>query len=114
MNQEQINSLVRTVLKIAGTALAAHGMTTSANLVNSEDVFGAAVLLVGLWQSHQTHADPLIKAITNFAAGPAPISGAPVSTPGSIPAAATHAPGSEPGAPVAPPATLVTFHESQS
>ena len=55
MNQDQINSLVRTVLKIAGTALAARGLTSTAQWVNSEDVFGLIVLLVGLWESHQTH-----------------------------------------------------------
>jgi hypothetical protein len=56
MNQAQINSLIRSVLKIAGTALAAHGLTTAASLVNSEDVFGLVVLLVAVWQSHQHHA----------------------------------------------------------
>lgn len=79
MNQNQLNSLVRTILKIAGTALAAHGLTVSANLVNSEDVFGLVVLLVGLLQSHQTH-------------------GAPASGPGSCPSPI--APCLEAGAPV--------------
>lgn len=109
MNEDQINSLVRTVLKIAGTALAAHGLSASASLVNSEDVFGAIVLLVGLLQSHQTHADPLAKAIANFAAGPAPA--APTSP---LPTAASAQAGAiQPSTNSAPaPVTLVTFHEN--
>ncbi len=55
MNQDQVNSLIRTVLKIAGSVLMTHGLTQYATLVNSPDVCGLAVLLVGLWLSHQTH-----------------------------------------------------------
>ncbi len=55
MNQDQRDSLIRSLLKLAGTALAAHGLTASAAWVNSEDALGAIVLLVGLWQSHHTH-----------------------------------------------------------
>jgi len=51
--------MVRTVLKIAGTALTAHGLSVYANIINTEDVAGLVVTLVGMWLSHQTHAGPL-------------------------------------------------------
>ena len=57
MNQEQIDSVVRTILKIAGTALMAHGLANYAKIVNSPDVFGLIVLLVGIYASHQNHSD---------------------------------------------------------
>ncbi len=57
MNQDQTDSIVRTVLKIAGAWLLQHGLTTQASLVNSPDVCGLIVLLIGFWQSHQSHAD---------------------------------------------------------
>jgi hypothetical protein len=101
MNKEQTDSLIRSVLKIAGTALAAHGLTVSASIVNSEDVFGVIVLLVGVWQSHQHHgAAAAVKTATanlkgiieQFAAGPAPAEPAQVSQDGTGPAPAPAAP----------------------
>jgi hypothetical protein len=58
MNLDQINSLVRSVLKIAGAILVAHGACKVAAIVNTEDVAGVAVSLVGLWLSHQLHGSP--------------------------------------------------------
>jgi hypothetical protein len=40
MNQDQLTSLVRTALKVIGTALITHGATTAANVLNGEDVRG--------------------------------------------------------------------------
>ena len=71
MNQDQIHSLVRSILKIAGAIALAHGSTKAATIINSEDAIGLIVLLIGLWQSHQTHADQLLKVIQDFATGPA-------------------------------------------
>src|SRR5580698_4468939 len=58
MNQDQINALIRSVLKIAGAVLAAHGLARDAAWLNTEDVAGVIVALVALWQSHQTHTAP--------------------------------------------------------
>jgi len=52
MNQDQINSLVRTVIKIVGSALVTHGMTQAASILNTEDVIGAVVIIVGVIWSH--------------------------------------------------------------
>jgi hypothetical protein len=60
MNKDQVNSLIRSLLKIAGAWLVAHGLSEYASLVNSDDVFGLLVLLVGMWQSHQRHAMPVV------------------------------------------------------
>lgn len=55
MNQDQINSMVRSVLKVAGAILVAHGATQAAAIVNCEDMIGLVITLVGLVQSHQAH-----------------------------------------------------------
>jgi hypothetical protein len=57
MNQDQINSLIRSLLKIAGSVLVARGLTVYANIVNTEDVAGLLVGVVGLWQSHEHHGN---------------------------------------------------------
>ena len=75
MNQEQTNSIVRSVLKIAGAIALALGATKASSIINSEDCIGLVVLLVGLWESHQSHADTLLKAIKEFSQGPAPAMG---------------------------------------
>lgn len=80
MNQEQINSIVRSVLKIAGSIALALGATKASSIINSEDCIGLVVLLVGLWESHQSHADTLLKAIKEFSQGPAPLPPVPVET----------------------------------
>lgn len=56
MNTDQLNSFVRSVLKIAGAILVAHGAGKAAAIVNTEDVAGIVVTLVGLFMSHQQHA----------------------------------------------------------
>lgn len=55
-NQDQFLSLVRSILKIAGSALTAHGLTQAASWVNSEDVTGVIITLAGLFWSHWEHS----------------------------------------------------------
>lgn len=55
MNLSQINSIVRTLLKIIGTALVTHGATNAGNIVNSEDIIGLVLTIVGLIWSHYAH-----------------------------------------------------------
>jgi len=81
MNEDQIDSLIRTVLKIAGTALMTHGLTGYANLVNSADMFGAIVLLVGLWQSHQFHGWTVEPAAKDLGTEIRPVTSAPAVNP---------------------------------
>jgi hypothetical protein len=54
MNQEQILSAVRTLLKIAGTALVTKGITTDATL---ESAIGAIITIVGIIWSAKTHKE---------------------------------------------------------
>jgi len=86
MNRDQRDSLIRSILKVAGAIAIAHGSTKAASIINSEDVFGLIVLLVGLLQSHQFHADELVKAITEFAQGPAHIPSFSINQGGGSPA----------------------------
>lgn len=51
----QVNSIIRTVLKIAGALLAQRGLTQAANLVNSEDVIGLLLVLAGVVMSWWEH-----------------------------------------------------------
>jgi hypothetical protein len=55
MNQDQIDSLVRTALKICGAVLIKHGLSDYAAILNTPDVVGLGVMAAGLWLSHQTH-----------------------------------------------------------
>lgn len=57
MNQDQFLSLLRTVLKVSGSALAAHGATKAASIVNAEDVIGAVLLIGGALWSHFHHTE---------------------------------------------------------
>ena len=57
MNSDQIGSLIRSLLKTAGAALAAHGMTKAGNFLNAEDVIGIIIASVGFVASHKWHAD---------------------------------------------------------
>jgi len=57
MNLDQFNSLVRSLLKVAGAALAAHGLSAAASIVNSQDVIGLALVLAGVVWSHFTHSE---------------------------------------------------------
>lgn len=56
MNSDQLNSLIRSILKIAGAALAAHGLTKAASIVNAEDTIGVVLTIVGAVWSHYQHA----------------------------------------------------------
>ena len=62
INQDQIDSLVRTAAKIAGGILAAHGLTGAATALNSssvEEAIGGLLLAVlGAWGSHKSNASP--------------------------------------------------------
>jgi hypothetical protein len=58
MNSDQLNSLVRTALKIAGALCLQHGLTGAADLLNSPDIIGAVLLIAGLVWSHYSHAAP--------------------------------------------------------
>jgi hypothetical protein len=61
MNKDQIVSLVTSVLKIAGAALAAHGATKAAAFINAEDVSGAIIAVVTVVYSHWYNATPAPK-----------------------------------------------------
>ena len=56
MNLDQLNSLIRTVLKVIGSALMTHGLTNYATFINSPDVIGLVLLVGGMIWSHYTHA----------------------------------------------------------
>jgi hypothetical protein len=78
MNQDQIDSAVRTILKIVGTYLATKGLTEQAALINGSDVAGLVTLLIGLWLSHQQHqvVTPPANIPTQTVSGPQPTPGA--------------------------------------
>lgn len=55
MNTSNLNSLIRTILKIAGAALITHGLQKDAAWLNSEDMVGALSILIGAiwsWRHH--------------------------------------------------------------
>jgi hypothetical protein len=58
MNQEQINSLARSIMKILAGLLAAHGLQNEATLLNTPDVISAVLLIISLAWSHFAHATP--------------------------------------------------------
>jgi hypothetical protein len=58
MNKDQIVSLVTSILKIAGSALAAHGATKAASFLNTEDVTGAIITVVTVIYSHWYNGQP--------------------------------------------------------
>jgi hypothetical protein len=63
MNQDQINSLVRTALKVIAGAILAHGGSQMlAGAINTPDVaeLVTGIIIAGLsaWASHATHAEP--------------------------------------------------------
>ncbi len=57
MNLDQFNSLLRSLLKIIGSALAAHGLGQAAGIVNGEDFIGLVLLVAGLVWSHFQHGE---------------------------------------------------------
>lgn len=48
---------VRSLVKVAGAALAAHGATKTAAIVNGEDVLGVCLVLAGFIWSHYAHKE---------------------------------------------------------
>ena len=56
MNIDQVTSLVRSLMKIIGSALAAHGLTQAAGIVNGEDCIGVVLAIAGMVWSHWEHA----------------------------------------------------------
>ena len=57
MNQQQAIALAQGLIKILGAALAAHGSTKAANIINGEDVSGVVIALAGVLWSHFYHGD---------------------------------------------------------
>ncbi len=72
INSDQLNSLIRTALKVLGSVLLTHGLTSAANIINSPDVIGAVLLIAGIIASHLNHSSP-------------PASSGPSSPPSSLP-----------------------------
>lgn len=62
MNQAQALSLARTAIKIIGTALATHGLTKAAGIVNGEDVSGLVMTLFAIYFSQKTHSKAVVEA----------------------------------------------------
>jgi hypothetical protein len=58
MNSDQLNSLIRTALKVIGGILLSHDLTNAAGVVNSPDFIGGVFLIVGVLWSHFSHATP--------------------------------------------------------
>jgi hypothetical protein len=58
MNTDQLNSLIRSILKIIGAAFVAHGLTNAGSIVNSPDVIGVVLTLAGLIWSHYSASQP--------------------------------------------------------
>lgn len=59
MNPQYL-SLIHTVLKLLGAALAAHGATKAAAVVNGEDVTGLVMAVVGIWLSWKANTPAAI------------------------------------------------------
>jgi hypothetical protein len=58
MNQDQISSLTRSVMKVIAGLLAAHGLQNEATWMNTPDVISAVLLAVSLAWSHFAHQSP--------------------------------------------------------
>jgi len=56
MNQAQINSLVRSILKLAAGLFAARGLQDTATWLNGPDALAAGLLIVSLLWSHVIHS----------------------------------------------------------
>jgi hypothetical protein len=68
MNKDQLNTLIHSLVKIIGTALVTHGATKAATTLNSEDVIGAIVTVVGVVLAHTAagktaSAEPCCKTV---------------------------------------------------
>jgi hypothetical protein len=73
MNSDQIASLVRTVFKIIGAFLVAHGYAKTASLLGGEDIIGYVVAGIGILLSHINHASDPTTPTTNSSAGKIPL-----------------------------------------
>ncbi len=58
MNTEQINSIIRTFIKVIAGLLAAKGLQNEATLLNQPDVTAAVLLLFSCVWSHFSHSSP--------------------------------------------------------
>ena len=58
MNADQVNSLIRTGLKVVAGIMAAHGLQDSAGYLNTPDVVAAICLAVSMLWSHFAHKPP--------------------------------------------------------
>jgi hypothetical protein len=56
MNTDQLQSIVRTMLKIVSGLLVAHGLGDTASIINAPDVTGTILLVASLLWSHWSHA----------------------------------------------------------
>jgi len=74
VNQDQVASIVRSLLKTVGGALVAHGATKVGAFFNAEDSFGLVMTVIGFVLSHFTHKDsppaPVVPPQTGAGAGP--------------------------------------------
>lgn len=59
MNENQIGSIIRTLLKVFATWLALHGYQTEGTLLNTPDVIALVIMAVSLAWSHFSHAAPI-------------------------------------------------------
>lgn len=94
MNPQYL-SLIHTVLKLLGAALAAHGATKAAAVINGEDVTGLVMAVVGIWLSWKSNTPA---AIVQKAADSLPVGTV-------IPATTTE----QPKAQIMPPEQATTF-----
>ena len=108
MNQDQIESIVRTALKIIGALLIKHGLSDYAAIVNTPDVCGAVALLIGLWLSHQHHGDKAVVMdwLASHAVNLPPIAGLVLPAANLPPGTSKPAPGTA-SAPAQPPVAPV-------
>ena len=73
MNTDQFNSLIRSIIKIIGAALVAHGLTNAGSIVNSPDVIGVIMTIAGLvWSHYSLSGIPIfgLDALSSAAYGP--------------------------------------------
>jgi len=65
INQDQLDSLVRTAAKMAGAILTAHGLNSMATAINSSDTIsvatGAVLALLAMWSSHKSNSITITK-----------------------------------------------------
>jgi hypothetical protein len=86
MNQDQVDSLVRSLAKIAGGILTAHGLTDVATTVTSasveELITGILMAVIGFYASHKSNATQPVnttsvevtpKVITEITTTPTPV-----------------------------------------